>query len=98
MRKEPVFQTGTIVVTRGVGDLMEKEERFRLFVGISLSRYAEGDFGEICKEDAKTNAEALKNGDRLMGVYKCPGLSEWDIWIITEWDRSVTTILFPEEY
>lgn len=77
---------------------MEKNEHFRIFVGTSLSRYVEGDFGEICEEDAKIDAEALKNGERLMGVYKYTGLSEWDIWIITEWDRSVTTILFPEEY
>jgi hypothetical protein len=42
------------------------------------------------------NDQAVKNGDdRIMGVYPT---DEGDIWIITEWDRSVTTILFPSEY
>ena len=52
--------------------------------------------GITCEEDAEMNTEAVNNGDdRILAVYKtCKG----NIWIITEWDRSVTTILFPSEY
>lgn len=92
------FELGTIVVTGGVGDLMAAEEEFRLFVAISLMRYAEGDWGSVCTEDAALNEEALVYGERLLGSYEHRSNPDWKIWIITEYDRSVTTILFPSEY
>lgn len=52
--------------------------------------------GDVCKEDWKSNDEALKNGLRLLSEYKLPDGRR--IWIITEWDRSATTLLFPEDY
>ena len=92
------FELGTIVVTRGVGDLMAAKEEFRLFVAVSLMRYAEGDWGSVCTEDAVLNEEALEYGERLLGSYEYRSNPDWKIWIITEYDRSVTTILFPSEY
>ena len=45
------------------------------------------------------NDNAVKNGDdRILAAYKNSGPKAWKIWIITEWDRSYTTILFPDEY
>jgi hypothetical protein len=61
-----------------------------------LTRHLSGDWGEIPKDDAKANQEALKNGDRIMSGY--PLEDGTRIWIITEWDRSVTTFLLPDEY
>ena len=61
-----------------------------------LVRHANGDWGDVCKEDWKSNDEALKNGERLLSEYKLP--DDRRIWIITEWDRSATTLLFPEDY
>ncbi len=61
-----------------------------------LIRHAQGDWGDVCKEDWKANEDALKNGLRLLSSCKLPNGKK--IWIITEWDRSATTILFPEEY
>ena len=52
--------------------------------------------GDVCKEDWESNDEALKNGQRLLSEYKLPDGKR--IWIITEWDRSATTLLFPEDY
>jgi hypothetical protein len=61
-----------------------------------LVRHANGDWGDVCKEDWRSNDEALKNGLRLLSEYKLP--DDRRIWIITEWDRSATTLLFPEDY
>lgn len=53
--------------------------------------------GDTCDEDKQVNEDSLRDGERLLAVYIYPETGE-KIWIITEWDRSVTTILFPEEY
>jgi len=83
------FELGNIVATIGVNTLM-KNMIFEL-----LERYKNSDFGDLCKEDKEANDEALEKGYRLMGSYTIP---EQKIWIITEADRSVTTVLLPEEY
>ena len=54
------------------------------------------DINDVCKEDWKSNDEALKNGLRLLSEYKLP--DDRRIWIISEADRSATTLLFPEDY
>lgn len=55
--------------------------------------------GDCCAEDAQLNNDALASGnDRLFSVYNPADHPDWRIWIITEWDRSVTTVLFPDEY
>lgn len=61
-----------------------------------LSRHVRGDWGKIPPEDQGLNEEALASGGRLMSVY--PLRTGETIWIITEWDRSVTTLLLPEDY
>lgn len=91
------FPIGRQVVTRGVYDKSMKDTDFLAFVNQSFHRYSEGDWGEICKEDKAQNEQALIDGERLMGSYENKERG-WKIWIITEWDRSVTTILFPDEY
>ena len=60
-----------------------------------LERHQKGDWGSLDKEDKKANDEALKHGGRLLSAYKVGGIK---VWVITEWDRSVTTLLLPEEY
>ncbi len=61
-----------------------------------LIRHAQGDWGDVCKEDWEANEDSLKNGLRLLSSYKLPDGKK--IWIISEWDRNATTILFPEDY
>lgn len=61
-----------------------------------LVRHANGYWGDVCKEDWKSNDEALKNGLKLLSEYKLPDGRR--IWIITEWNRSATTLLSPEDY
>ena len=61
-----------------------------------LSRHANGDWGEVDDHDRKANEHALEHGLRVLSAYT---LSTGErIWIITEADRSVTTILLPSEY
>ena len=90
---ESKFHLGEIISTTQLFVYCEKN-RFALFS--YLIRHANGDWGDVCKEDWKSNDEALKNGERLLSEYKLP--DDRRIWIITEWNRSATTLLFPEDY
>ncbi len=60
-----------------------------------LARHTAGDWGDLCAFDRRQNAVALRDGHRVFSSYETP---EGRLWIITEADRSATTILLPEEY
>jgi hypothetical protein len=62
-----------------------------------LARHIHGDWGDLSVEDATANELALLTGKRLLSSYNLPDRRS-KIWIITEADRSATTILLPEEY
>ena len=65
-----------------------------------LRRHAQGDWGDLDDLDAQANEEALASGGRLFSVYYLKDGTDkgTKIYVITEWDRSVTTALLPEEY
>ena len=90
------FLLGRLVMTRGVNDLLAEDKAFAKFVTESLNRHVKGDWGELSDEDKQENELSLKAGYRLLSAYESEGLPK--IWIITEADRSATTILFPDEY
>ncbi|MFA5186773.1 MAG: hypothetical protein WC551_09875 [Patescibacteria group bacterium] len=90
------FPMGKLVWTRGVNDRVAADAAFARMVTSCLARHSRGDWGELCQEDKDTNESALKEGGRLFSAYEKEGLPK--IWIITEWDRSATTVLFPDEY
>lgn len=90
------FNPGQIVVTRAVNDLIAGNEDFAAHVYLALNRHLAGDWGNLCDEDRVQNEVALLDGERLFSAYTKKGVPP--IWIITECDRSVTTILFPDEY
>ena len=85
------FPLGQVVITQGALNDLPAEE-----VQESLLRHAEGDWGDVCKEDWALNDEALEHESRLMSSYRTKKGVRF--WIITEWDRSVTTIFLPLEY
>ena len=85
------FQSGRIVATRGLLAVISEED-----IRSALSRHLSGDWGELPKEDRVSNGKALKEGDRLLSSYTSSNKVKF--WIITEWDRSATTVLLPEEY
>lgn len=85
------FEIGFIYVTKGAFAQLDPEA-----VQEALRRHARCDWGEVCKEDAQANDDALKTGERLVSLYRdSKGVK---FWIITEADRSATTILIPDEY
>lgn len=89
----PLFSLGMLVATPGA---MEALENTGQKPGEFLRRHVTGDWGEVPPEDAAENERALKHGSRLFSAYLLKDGTK--IWVITEWDRSVTTILLPSEY
>ena len=89
----PLFPLGQIVATpAAMAVLAEANDDAAIF----LARHVAGDWGDICLEDKSLNDAALTDGGRLLSVYRTSkGVT---LWIITEADRSVTTILLPEDY
>ncbi len=91
------FSFGQVCFTRGVNDLVADSAQFSQFITHSLSRHLSGDWGDVCHDDKQANETALAHGNlRLFSVYQHP--THPKIWIVTEADRSATTVLFPEEY
>jgi len=89
------LKLGQIVMTRGIANLVEENEIFSAKVFQSLARHQNGDWGECGIEDTESNNWSAENGERILSVYTICGTK---VWINTEWDRSVTTILLPDEY
>lgn len=91
------FTLGQIVTTRAIHDDIADNSKFAKEVLDCLRRYANADFSDMeYAEDVQANMDAIKNGDdRIFATYNT---SKGKIYIITEWDRSVTTILYPEDY
>jgi len=87
---------GRLLMTRGVNDQVAEDEAFSKFIMNSLTRHRSGDWGNLTDEAKQENELSLKEGYRLLSAYESEGLPK--IWIITEADRSATTILFPDEY
>lgn len=86
------MKTGQWVITRRINAKMKEDENFARFIISCYGRYLGQDWGDTCEEDSKLNDEAVKTGgDRIVARYD-------NIFIITEYDRSVTTILFTDEY
>lgn len=84
------FPLGRLAVTANATLRLTTEE-----VLTALRRHASGDWGDLCPEDTLANAAALHHGGRLFSVY---GQGRQRFWVITEADRSVTTILLPDDY
>jgi len=92
MRKA-LFRMGDICATPGALEMLQGDTGL---AALLLARHQGGDFGDICLEDKGANAEAVRLGGRILSAYKLPGAGT--VWIITEADRRLTTILLPEEY
>jgi hypothetical protein len=84
------FPLGRVVMTANAGQQLAATA-----VVEGLQRHASGDWGEVCPDDREENELSLKEGYRLMSVYRS---GDDRFWIITEADRSVTTVLMPEDY
>lgn len=86
-----LFPLGKLVATPGVLDNIPTP-----YIYEAIQRHQSGDWGDLCREDREQNDRALERGERLLSSYRTPfGVK---FWIITEADRSVTTVLLPDEY
>lgn len=91
------FELGRVVITRGLNNLIENSENLRNELNGALSRYFNCDWGDTCEDDKVLNDAAVKNNnDRIVAKYVLS--NNIKIFIITEADRSYTTIMLTEEY
>lgn len=91
------FELGRVVITRGLNNLIENSENLRNELNGALSRYFNCDWGDTCEDDKVLNDAAVKNNnDRIVAKYVLS--NDIKIFIITEADRSYTTIMLTEEY
>ena len=86
------FPLGQVVATPGALKLLEEAGKDPLYY---LARHRSGDWGELDTHDRRENELSLKHGWRLLSSYPV-GVEK--VWIITEANRSYTTILLPSEY
>ncbi|VBD50471.1 Type I restriction-modification system methyltransferase subunit [Burkholderia pseudomallei] len=90
---QPRFKLGRLIMTAGVDALIHEG---RLNPLPYMRRHLRADWGDLSNEDRRRNDTALQCGDRLLSSYQvAPDLT---LWIVTERDRSVTTLLLPSEY
>lgn len=89
--KSRTFALGRLLITRGALAVLSPTD-----VLSAIRRHAHGDWGNVDAEDWKANDQSLVHGDRVLSAYKSSQGTKF--WIITERDRSATTILLPEEY
>ena len=87
----PQFDPGRLVVTPGILLRVPQDE-----IDTALSRHLQADGGELEGDDWNLNDRALRLGGRLFSVYASSDGTKF--WIITEADRSATSVLLPEEY
>ena len=93
-KQQPLFSLGHLVATPGALAALAKAGQTPLDF---LSRHVRGDWGELTEDDRKENQLSLERGFRLLSSYRT-NAGDTKLWVITEADRSATTILLPEEY
>jgi hypothetical protein len=91
MNNRLLFSLGRTVITSNAQGTLHPEDAIR-----ALARHSDGDWGDVCEDDRQSNEQALKQGSRLLSVYTDQLGTKF--WIITEADRSSTTVLLPEDY
>ena len=87
----PKFDLGQLVATPNALSVLTHDDMLS-----GLSRHIRGDWGNLDPEDRNANDRALQHGGRLFSAYV--SINEVKFWIITECDRSATTVLLPEDY
>jgi hypothetical protein len=87
-----LFPMGDLYITRGAKEVVSHQD-----VQTFMTRHQNGDWGLVGPEDWEANEQALVHGLRLLSIYRTTD-QEQLVWVITEADRSATTVLLPEEY
>jgi hypothetical protein len=90
-RQQHLYVIGHLVATPNALSVLAHDD-----IVVSLGRHVRGDWGELDSEDRNANERALLHGGRLFSVFV--STNQVKFWIITECDRSATTVLLPEDY
>jgi hypothetical protein len=91
--RRPRFPLGRVLATPGALTALTAAGMHPVAL---VARHARGDWGDLCAGDRRANERALRDGSRLLSAYRLPGGGK--VWIITEADRSTSTLLLPSEY
>lgn len=91
MSENQMFALGRLLMTPGVKESLEDSE-----VIAAIRRHASGDWGDVSEEDRKENELSVSSNFRIVSAYHSRKGEKF--WVITEADRSATTVLLPEEY
>ncbi len=89
--RKPAFELGHLVATPGALAAVTRDE-----MSLAIARHQCGDWGDVPAEDAKENDLSVAEGFRILSSYRTTSGTKF--WVITEADRSATTVLLPEEY
>ena len=91
--EKPAFKLGKTVITRTAQAFIEKHN---INVHHLMDRHHSGDCGDASEESVMANLEAILTGKgKILSIYKLP---PGEVWIMTEHDRSATTVMLPEDY
>ncbi len=91
----PRFQLGKLVMTSGIQNIINEKPSYQYELVNYLNRYMNEDWGDLCDDDKQMNEDGIMNNERILASYLT---TSGKIYIITERDRSYTTILFASEY
>jgi hypothetical protein len=91
--KSVLFSLGRVYLTAGANKVLDESGQNAFDF---LSRHQIGDWGDVCKDDKNENNFSVENGFRILSAYKTN--NDTKLWVITEADRSSTTMLLPSEY
>ena len=86
-----ILPMGRTVVSANASNILSDAD-----INTALHRHRRGDWGEVGQSDWKTNDDAIKHGERVLLAYTSTDNEKF--WIITERDRSYTTVLMPSDY
>ena len=86
-----MFNLGQVVATAAVSETESPED-----LQEALRRHQSGDWGEVSEDDKRCNDDSVDGRGRLLSAYTLPSGNK--VWCLTEWDRSITTILYPSEW
>ena len=87
----PTFPLGQLVATPNALEHITQDD-----IMAALQRHVTGDWGDVCAEDKQSNDRAVVEGTRILSAYRAANGTKF--WIISEADRSSTTVLLPADY
>ena len=97
-----LFETGPVVMTPGIKEIVETGSNAAELIKKCLGRHISGDWGDLCDDDKRLNQDSLdeerEKGYTYENLFSSYETDFGKIYIITECDRSVTTVLLSDEY